>query len=280
MKKGINYWSFAEGTSIETALKISKDSGFDGVEFCLAYEGEISLKSGACDLLEIKNKADDLDIELPSLASWLPWEFSLTSDSKEHREKAKDIVRKQIEVAYYLGSDTVLVVPGYVGVDFVPDSEICDYDLVYERALEGISELARDAKQANIMIGVENVWNKFLLSPLEMKQFIDEINSPYVGVYFDVANVLLSGYPEHWIKILAHRIKKVHFKDYRRDPGGFRGFVDLLSGDVNFPAVIRQLEAVGYDDYCTAEIMPTYVHYTDQAIYNTSKSMDRIFYKR
>jgi hexulose-6-phosphate isomerase len=91
-----------------------------------------------------------------------------------------------------------------------------------------------------------------------------------------VGNVVYSGYPEHWITILGKRIKKVHFKDFRKSVGTLDGFVDLLAGDVNFPAVMDAFSAVGYDDYVTAEMIPNYTHYTNQIIYNTSKSMDQI----
>lgn len=258
------------------AMKIAKKAGFDGIEFCLAATGELSLESTDEEILSVKQQAEEYEIEMASLASWLPWEHSLTSNNIEDRIKAKDIIRKQMEMAKKLGTDTILVVPGYVGVDFVPNSEVCAYDHVYDRALEALSELAVEAEQHNITIAIENVWNKFLLSPLEMRDFVDKINSPNVGVYFDVGNVLLTGYPEHWIRILGNRIKRVHFKDYRIDPGGFNAFVDLLAGDVNYPEVMTALKEINYDNYCTAEMMPTYKHYTDQIIYNTSAAMDRI----
>ena len=276
MKKGINFWSFPAGVSLEEGMKIAKDAGFEGIEFCMNEDGELGMKCSEKEILEVKRKAESIGIEINSLASWLPWEFSMTSDKPEHRIKAKDIVKKQIETASLLGADTVLVVPGYVGVDFVPGSEICEYDKVYERAMEAVCELSVFAEQARVNIGIENVWNKFLLSPLEMRDFVDKINSPYVGTYLDVGNVVLTGYPEHWINILGKRIKKVHFKDYRRDPGGFGAFVDLLAGDVNYPAVVDALEAAGYDGYCNAEMMPPYRHYPFQIIYNTSAAMDRI----
>src|SRR5690606_39194915 len=124
---------------------------------------------------------------------------------------AKDICKKQLELAAMLGVDAILVIPGAVGVDFIPDSEVVQYEVAYERALSAVQELSTDAKGYGVSIAIENVWNKFLLSPLELKQFIDAVNSDYVGSYFDVGNVVHSGYPEHWIQILGSRIKKVHF---------------------------------------------------------------------
>ena len=97
---------------------------------------------------------------------------------------------------------------GAVGVDFVPGSAVIDYEYAYERAQESIRKLVPYAESAGVAIAIENVWNKFLLSPLELRTFIDEIGSDYVGSYFDVGNVVHNGYPEHWIRILGERIKK------------------------------------------------------------------------
>ena len=109
-----------------------------------------------------------------------------------------------------------------------------------------------------------------------MRDFIDKVGSPYVGSYFDVGNVLYSGYPQQWIKILGSRIKKVHFKDYRTAVGSLDGFVDLLAGDVDYVAVKNALDSIGYDSWVTAEMIPPYKQYSDAIIYNTSNSMDRI----
>ena len=115
------------------------------------------------------------------------------------------------------------------------------------------------------------------MAPLEFRDFIDKIGSPYVGCYFDVANTLLTGYPDQWIRILGReRIKKVHVKDFRRSVGTLDGFVDLLAGDIDFESVIAALRDIGYDDYLTAEMMPPYKQYSDQIIYNTAASLDRI----
>ncbi|WP_048744870.1 sugar phosphate isomerase/epimerase [Paenibacillus sp. P22] len=276
MKKGINAWSFPAGTGIEESMDLALAAGFDGIELALEENGPLSLESTDRDIIGIRKLAEDKGIELASLASGLYWSYPITSSDAAVRTKSADIVKRQLECAELLGVDTILVVPGAVGVDFIPDAEAVPYDKAYERALEGLSRLAKDAEAAKVAIGIENVWNKFLLSPLELRGFIDEIGSDYVGSYFDVGNVVHSGYPEHWIPILGSRIKKVHFKDYRRQAGGLHGFVDLLAGDVDYPAVVGALRAIGYDSFVTAEMIPPYTHHGSQIIFNTSAAMDAI----
>ncbi len=275
MKKGISIWSFAGGTLAEN-FKLAKEAGFDGVEVALAEDGEINLNTSVSELLKIKAQAKDAGIELYSVASGLYWSYSLTSDSEEMREKAKACVRRQLEVASILGCDTILVVPGAVSVSFAPELGVVEYDKAYERSLEALLELKKDAEKYKVSIAIENVWNNFLLSPLEMRDFIDKIGSEYVGSYFDVGNVLYSGYPEHWIKILGNRIKKVHFKDYKKSVGSLDGFVDLLAGDVNYPAVANALKEIGYDGWVSGEMLPPYTHYPEAILFNTSNSMDKI----
>ena len=275
MKKGISIWSFTE-PDIKKCLMLAKDAGFDGVELALDEQGPVNLNSTKEEMLEVKAFAESIGLELYSVASGLYWTCNYTSASEEKREKAKAITRKQLEVASWLGCDTILVVPGAVKVAFDPSSELVEYDVAYERALAALKELAPYAEELKVSIGVENVWNKFLLSPMEMAEFIDKVGSDYVGSYFDVGNVLYIGYPEHWIKVLANRIKKVHFKDYRVAAGDLHGFVDLLAGEVNWPAVMKQFESIGSDGWVTAEMIPPYTHYPETIIYNTSNAMDKI----
>ena len=279
MKKGISIWSFPAGMGICDCFELAKKAGFDGIEPALDETGPLSLASTDEEITGYRKAAEKTGIELSSLATGLYWSYSLTSNKPEIRHKANEIVRKQIDFAKLLGVDTVLVVPGAVGVDFIPGCEIIDYEVAYDRAFKAIKELSAYAEEQKINIGIENVWNKFLLSPLEMRSFIDSIGSDYVGAYLDVGNVLYAGYPEQWVRILGKRIKKVHFKDYRREVGSANGFVDILSGDVNYPAVVEELEKVGYESYVTAEMIPPspfYKHYPQQLIFNTSGTMDRI----
>ena len=275
MKKGISIWSFP-AAKLSDNFKLAKDAGFEGVEVALDAEGEVSLKSTEKDLISVKNQAKDAGIELYSVACGLYWDYWLNADSKEEREKAKDIVKCQLNTAKILGADTILVIPGCVNADFVSTEKVVDYKTTYERSLEAMMELKEYAEKLEVSIGLENVWNKFLTSPMEMRAFIDKIGSNFVGSYFDVGNVYFNGYPEHWITILADKIKKVHFKDYRRVAGGLHGFVDLLAGDIDYPKVMEALKSVGYDGWVSAEMIPNYKYYTETIIYNTSNAMDRI----
>lgn len=294
IKKGINIWSFDQSYSIEKCMRLAKDAGFEGIELALAAKGPLSMESSDEEIIAIRDMAEEIGLVINSLASGLYWQFSLTSDRKDIREKAKALVKRQLHVAALLGADCILVCPGAVGVDFTPDqvvpdadeieyfagSEIIDYDVAYERARDALIELEPYAAEKKVYMGVENIWNKFLLSPLEMRDFIDEINSPWVGAFLDVGNMVLYGYPEHWIKILGKRIKKVHFKDYRRDAKGLAGFVDLLAGDVDWEKVYDAFVKIGYDGWVNAEMCPTYKFYSDQMIYNTSAAMDRILKRK
>lgn len=275
MKKGINIWSFDSTTPLEECMKISKKAGYDGIELALSKEGDINLNSKETELLRVKNMAKDMGLEIPSLASGLYWSYSLTSNNKETRNYAKDIVKKQLESAALLGADTILVVPGAVGIDFIKDSEIVSYEKAYEYSFSALHELKDYAKKLNVTIAIENVWNKFLLSPLETRDFIDKIDSPFVGSYLDVGNLIYIGYPEQWIRILGSKVKKVHVKDFKRSVGNLSGFVELLSGDVNFPEVMKALNDIGYDDYLIGELSG-YKYYENQVIFNGAVSMDKI----
>jgi hexulose-6-phosphate isomerase len=276
--------------SIIECMKLAKKAGFDGIELALALKGPLSLESTPEEILSYKKASEEIDIKINSLATGLYWQFSLTSNRADIREKAKNLVKRQVDVAALLGADCILVCPGTVGVDFNPDdvvpdakeiefytgSEVIDYDVAYDRAQAALKELAPYAEAKNIIMGIENIWSKFLLSPLEMRRFLDEIDSPCVQAFLDVGNMLLFGYPQHWIKILGKRIKKVHFKDFKRGTAQLSGFVDLLAGDVEWDKVVVAFNDIGYDGWANAEMCPTYKLFSDQMIYNTSASMDRI----
>ena len=276
MKKGINIWSFDSSKTLREKIAFAKKAGFEGIELSLDAEGELSLSSTEKELLEIKKFAEDTGICLPSLATGLFWDYPMTSADPAKVKKACDIVKKQLESAAALGCSTILVIPGLVCADFIENCEVVPYDKAYDRALECVKALSSYAEKCGVKICLENVWNKFLLSPLEMRGFIDAVGSEYVGSYFDVGNVIANGYPEHWIRILGKRIGSVHFKEYRREVGSLAGFVDLLAGDANWPEIMKAFGEIGYNGWAFAEMIPSYKHYNDQIIINTSGAMDRI----
>lgn len=277
MKKSISCWSFPEGTPLADCFRVAAAAGFDAIELALPCgRDELTASSSAADLRRIVSTAASAGLSVSSLASGLFWDYSLTAGDESIRERAFETAARMLELAAGLGVDTILVVPGAVDVFFKPGGEVVPYDLVYERAKSAVGRLVPLAEKHRVAIGLENVWNKFLLSPLEMKSFIDGFGSEFVGAYFDVGNVLPTGYPEQWIRILGRRIKKVHLKDYRLAAAGVSGFVDLLAGDVDWPAVIAALREVGYDDYLTAEMIPPYRHHPEALVHQTARAIDFI----
>ena len=280
MKKSISIWSFYGDWSLKDKMKLAKDAGFEGIELDISGDGPITLDSDEDAIAAIGSLAADSGLTLSGLATGMYWEFNPASENAESRAQAKVVLEKQIRVASQLGIGAVLVVPGSVGANFIPGCEELSYDKVWDRATEFISNALPLAKEFGVDIGIENVWNKFLLSPLEMARFIDQFDDAHVGSYFDVGNVLATGYPEHWIRILKDRIRRVHVKDYRRAVGSVDGFVDLLSGDVNWPAVVQSLKSIGYSGWVAAEMIPPvpfYKYAPETLIDNTSRAMDSIF---
>ncbi len=271
MLKSVNQWCFPEGTSLETVFSVSQKAGYDAVELNL-YEAEapagFTMNSSAAEIEAIAKQAAGYGLQLRSLSTGLLWGAPLSSPDEEVRAQGRKIVEKQLEIAELIGADTVLVVPGAV-------NEHSSYDVCYENSKRELEKLIPEAEKRGVKIGIENVWNKFLLSPLEMKQYVDDLNSPNLGVYFDVGNILLYGFPEQWIRILGSRIAKIHVKDFKTAAGNFTGFVPLMAGDVKWNKVIEALKEIGYNDTLTAEIS-IYDSSNYQAVYDTANQLEAI----
>lgn len=270
MLKSISAWAFDPKRPLSEVFKIAKDTGFEGVEVAISEDGELTPQSTQADCERIVREANAAGIEIASFASGLGWKYHLTSPDEANRRKAIDITAKSLQLANWLGTDAILCVPGGVGSSFNPDMPVTSYDLAYDNALKSLEELKPVAEETGVAIGIENVWNMFLLSPLEMRDFVDEANSPQIGVYFDVGNFLVHGYSEHWIRILGSRIKRIHLKDFKRSVGNISGFCDLLEGDANYPEVMKALKDIGYDGPLTAE------YFGEETLVNISAAMDKI----
>ena len=280
MKKGINYWSFPGGLEgkkdFAEAVREAKELGYEGIEVCLFGEGPLSLDISDADIAKLGKTLDSAGLQAASVTTGALWDFPLTSSDAAAREKGKQAVVKCLEVANKLGATGILVVPGAVEVFFNPAMEVVQYDVAIQRVEEAMKELVPVAEKNKVAIGIENVWNKMFLSPLEARDFIDKFGSEYLGWFFDVGNIMLLGMPDQWIRILGKRIKKVHVKDFRRSVGNLDGFVDLLEGDVNWPEVMKALREVGYDDYLIGEMIPYYAHAPETRVANTALALDKI----
>ena len=279
MKKSINIWSFCGPWDLEEKFALAAKHGFTAIEPDLTEDGPIGMENSDDELRKVKALADKHGLEPSGLATGLYWGANGASADAATRKKAAAILDRQIHCAEVLGIDAILVVPATVGADFIPGCEVVPYADAWERGSELIREALPAAEKAGVTICVENVWNKFLLSPLEMKQFVEQFDSLRVGVYFDAGNTLACGYPEHWIPVLGDHIKRVHFKDYRRAAGSVDGFCDLLSGDIDWPAVVGALKAIGYDGWVAPEMIPPvpfYKHHPEVLIGNTKRALDAI----
>lgn len=274
MKKGVSFFTFSQDVDLREACEQSAKAGYDGVEPVLSESGSLNMAATEKDLLSLRRMAEDMGLKICSVGAWNLWENNLAGEDPAAAAHAKDIIKKQIECAAILGADAILAVPGWVGTNFAPG--VVRYDVAYANAQKALASLAPFAEQAKVAIAVENVWNKFLLSPLETKRFLDEIGSPYVGAYFDVGNIIYIGYPDQWIDILGPRIKKLHFCDCRAEQAGLGMFVDLFEGSVDFDAVMAAVRRIGYDDWATVEFLPNYHRFPYQSIINAKLSLDRV----
>jgi hexulose-6-phosphate isomerase len=274
--KGINIWSYPGSPSLDEFFKKAKRDGYACVEPAIADEGELSLDVTQSFCEDARARAEAYGLQIKTMASGTYWSYNLASAEEAARTRALNALERMLRISSWFGAETLLTIPGAVDVFFMPEVAAQNYSVVWDRCTEGIDRVLPLAKECEVNIGIENVWNKFLLSPLEMKRFIDQFESPWVGSYFDVGNVMAFGHPDQWIHILGHRIKAVHVKDFRRAVGTVEGFVDLCEGDVPWPAVMAALREVGYEGPLTAELIPHYPSNPELRCANASRALDVI----
>ncbi len=274
LRKGICHGGLRRDLEPREAFERVREAGFEGIELGLSGEGRVSLPAPYDEPDQAAALARSVGLELPSTMG--PGFNDLFA--RETDEVLPEIIARTergCQAARALGADAILQIPGFVQVAWDPKSPVIPYDVAWERALTIYRALAPVAERHDVCLCVENVWNRFLLSPLEMRQFVDTIGSPAVRVYFDVGNQLVNGFPEQWIRILGPRVGRIHLKDFRRAVGNLDGFVMLLEGDVDWTAVMAAIRETGYSGYLTAEYGP-YRHGPDTLLAHLSASMDRI----
>ncbi|NPV09828.1 MAG: sugar phosphate isomerase/epimerase [Anaerolineae bacterium] len=267
-KKGIDYRAFPPEMTPEERFALAREAGFDGIELVFSATGALPLDASDEELIRLRALGGRYVPICGVNGGRALLEAPLTHPDPERRQAAFKMAQRLIEMTARLEADTLLTAPGVVVAD-VP------YDDAYSFCVDTMGKLARYAAERGVRLAVENVWNKFLLSPLEMRSFIDEVASDWVGAYFDVANTLLFGFPQHWIRILNHRILRVHMKDFRLSVGNINGFLQPLQGDVDWPAVMQALVEVKYRGFLTVEI-PSYQFCGARTVYDASSALDAI----
>lgn len=243
IKKSLKYGMVKEEISVLDKFKLLKDLGFDGVE--LDSPNDLDPK-------EILAARDKTGLELPGVVNSAHWKYPLSDTDPKVREVCFKAMEKSLNDCKLYGGTTVLLVPGVVNAN-------TSYEDAYKRSQAEIKKLLPIAEKTGIKIALENVWNNFLISPVEAARFVDEINHPLLGWYFDVGNILRYGWPQHWIETLGKRIMKVDIKEYSRkkqeDEGLWKGFnVELMEGDCNWPVVNKAFTKIGYSGWGSAEV--------------------------
>jgi L-ribulose-5-phosphate 3-epimerase len=240
LKKGIMWGTIGLKGSVLEKMKAVKEAGFEGVEMM-----------GHMDVDEVLKARDEVGLTIPSVCCALHWSKPVTDPNPKVREEGLEGLKQDLREAKRYGASSVLFVPGVVKKEV-------SYAEAYERSQAEIRKAVPLAEELGVKIAIENVWNQFLLSPLEAARFVDEFKSPAVGWHFDCGNVINYGWPEQWIRILGKRIQKLHIKEFsrqKRDKEGlWKGFnVPLLEGDNNWPAIMKALDDIRYAGWCITE---------------------------
>jgi hexulose-6-phosphate isomerase len=242
IKKAVQINMLPKTLSYTDRFKLARDVGFEGVEGQTADDPKVAD--------EIKKASEDAGMPIHSVMNMAHWKFPLSSRDPAVVKTSLDGMATSLHNAKLWGAAAVLLVPG------VLDPET-SYQDAWTRSQTNIRTLIPLAEELKVSIAIEEVWNKFLLSPLEMAKYVDEFKSPWVRQYFDVGNVVLYGYPQDWIRTQGKRIAKVHLKDFKKDPGWHpitAQFVNLGEGDIDWTAVRKAFADVGYTGWVTTEL--------------------------
>lgn len=238
LKKGLVYDMLPGRLSHAERFRMAQDLGFEVVQAPTMPDAHMAE--------EVKNAADKANIRIDSVMNMDHWKYPLSSSDPAVVEKSLAGMRTSLHNAKLWGSDAVLLVPGVVNAQ-------TSYREAWTRSQEQIRKLIPSAEESKITIAIEEVWNKFLLSPLEMKQYIQEFQSPWIKAWFDTGNVLLYGYPQDWIHSLGKSIVKLHIKDFKRTEDGY-SWVNLGDGDADWAEVRKALMETGYTGSAIAEL--------------------------
>ena len=242
-KKAVKLGMVREGGSLLEKFQLLAELGFDGVELD---------SPNGFDSAEVRDARDQSGLPIHGVVDSRHWQKTLSHPDSAVRAEGVAALETALRDAHAYGASTVLLVPAVVNGD-------TSYEVAYQRSQAEIRRVLPLAEELRVWIALENVWNNFLLSPVEAARYVDEFESPWIGWYFDVGNIVRYGWPHHWVDALGHRILKVDVKEYSRskqmETGPWSGFdVPLLEGDCEWGRVAAALDRAGYDGWFTAEI--------------------------
>lgn len=240
IRKGIMWGTVGVPGSILEKARAVKAAGFEGVE-----------PMGGMDVDEMLRALDDTGLKAGSVCCHTHWAKPLSDPNPAVRAVGVEGLRQSLKDAKRYGAPAVLLVPAVV-------NESVGYADAYRRSHEEIRKVVPLAAELGVRIAIENVWNNFLLSPLEAARYVDEFESPWVGWHLDCGNLVHYGWPEQWVRILGKRIVTLHIKEYSRvksdKQGKWAGFdAEFLKGDNNWPAIMKALDEIGYSGWGIAE---------------------------
>ena len=264
IRKAVEFNMLPKAIPVADAFAIARQAGFEAIECPTTPD-----RSDAEEMLAASRKAG---LPIHSVMNQEHWRSPLSSADPAVVEKSMQGIRASLHNAKFWGADTVLLVPAVVN----PETT---YTQAWERSRRQILQLIPLAEALKIVIAIDEVWNKFLLSPMEFARYVDEFQSPWIRAYFDVGNVALTGYPQDWIRTLGKRIVKLHIKDfsYRNDPSTHKRvpeFVPLLEGDIDWGAVHSALAEIGFRGTATVELPPGDEAYLEEVNKRFNKILD------
>ena len=262
MKKALMFNMVEGDASLLEKFRLIKAVGFDGVEM---------ESPGKFDTLEVLKAKDATGLEIPGVVDSIHWRQTLSDPNPAVRARGLEGLQTALRECKLYGGSSVLLVPAVVNKEV-------SYQDAYSRSQAEIRKALPLAEELEVRIAIENVWNQFLLSPLEAQRYVDEFNSPWVGWHLDVGNIINFGWPEQWIQVLGKRIVKLHIKDFSRkkrdEEGLWAGFkVNLWEGDCDWPAVMQALDATGFRGWGSAELAGG----GRERLKDISDRMDRIY---
>lgn len=236
LKKAVLIGMLPKEMSYLDRFKVALECGFEGIEAQTITDPK--------EADQIKEASMKAGIRIHSVMNMGHWEWPLSSPNPEDVKKSIERMEISLRNAKLWGADTVLLVPGVVR----PDTTIPQ---AWQRSVPQVKKLIPLAKELGVVIGIEEVWNKFLLTPYDHAKYVDEFKSPWVKAYFDVGNIVMYGFPQEWIRALGKRIVKFHLKDFDSRK---REFVPLREGSIDWKEVRKAIGEIGYTGYLTVEL--------------------------